>query len=60
MVICFNLSYPNSGDTNTALSSASFRYNLGNTTTAAVPEPGTILGLVTVGVLGALSRQRKE
>jgi hypothetical protein len=26
----------------------------------ATPEPGTILGLVTVGVLGALSRQRKE
>jgi len=50
--------YPNSGDNNTALSSASFRYNLGNTTTT--PEPGTILGLVTVGALGALSRQRKQ
>jgi hypothetical protein len=25
----------------------------------ATPEPGTILGLVTVGALGALSRQRK-
>jgi hypothetical protein len=55
--------YPNAGglgDLLGELSGASFRYNLGNTTTAAVPEPGTILGLVTVGVLGALSRQRKE
>jgi len=25
----------------------------------SVPEPGTILGLVTVGALGALARKRK-
>ncbi|TRU86387.1 MAG: hypothetical protein EWV54_14445 [Microcystis novacekii Mn_MB_F_20050700_S1D] len=43
--------YPNSGDSNTALSSASFRYNLGNTTTTPVPEPGTVLGLVTSGCI---------
>jgi hypothetical protein len=29
------------------------------TRATSVPEPGTILGLVTVGALGALARKRK-
>jgi hypothetical protein len=50
--------YPNSGDANTALSSASFRYNLGNTT--SVPEPSAILGLLALGTLGAASTLKRK
>ncbi|WP_228008427.1 PEP-CTERM sorting domain-containing protein [Microcystis aeruginosa] len=50
--------YPSSGDANTALSSASFRYNLGNTT--SVPEPSAILGLLALGTLGAASTLKRQ
>ena len=52
--------YPSAGDTNTALSSASFRYNLGNTTSTSVPEPSSILSLLALGTLGAASTLKRK
>lgn len=44
--------YPNGGDTNNH-SSASFRYDLGNT----LPEPGSLAGLVIAAATGLLARR---
>ena len=52
--------YPNAGDANTALSGASFRYNLGNTTSTSVPEPSSILSLLALGTLGAASTLKHQ
>src|SRR5206468_972392 len=46
-------SYPTQGDTNNH-SSASFRYDLGNT----LPEPGSLAGLVVAAAAGLLVRRR--
>ncbi|CCI31747.1 hypothetical protein MTo_02631 [Microcystis aeruginosa NIES-1211] len=52
--------YPSAGDANTALSGASFRYNLGNTTSTSVPEPSSILSLLALGTLGAASTLKRQ
>ncbi len=71
-IIDFNILEAANGDAFTASGAAPFTFELSNDgspvdtvvmgitpATEAVPEPGTLLGLLAVGSIGALTRKRK-